>query len=109
MPLAGYPLRAKISKVSEGTNTTGNPGEEFELYADNVPAWYESLREKELWEARAVFGETVARIRLRYSPDLVIKQGMKVEMDGREFRVAAPPDNKYLRNRETVLTVKEVI
>ena len=106
--LAAYPLIAKILKPKDPDNTDGDPMEDYETYIEEAPVWQENMRERELWEARALFGETVAKFRMRFASDKAIEQGMIIEVDDRQFRIAAPPDNKYLRNKEIILTCKEV-
>lgn len=108
MPLAAYPLRAKILKPNKPTNTDGNPKRLFETFLEDVPVWYETLRGREFWEAKALHGETVARIRLRYMPDKQITADMRIELHDRTLEIIPPIDNAYERNREIILTVKEV-
>ena len=107
MPLAAYPLRADILKLKSGTNADGNPQEEYETHLSGVPVWFETARGREFWEAKGLHAETVGRIRLRYIDG--IAPDMRLVLNGRTFEIIPPINNAYERNRELILTVKEVI
>lgn len=107
MPLAAYPLRAAILKPKEITNIDGNPAEEYEEHLQGVPVWFETLRGREFWEAQAQHGETVGRIRLRFIPG--ITADMRLVLNNRTFGIIPPINNAFERNRELILTVKEVV
>lgn len=106
MPLAAYPLRADILKPKTVTNTDGNPKEDFETHLSDVPVYFETARGREFWEAKGLHAETVGRIRLRYIDGIV--PDMRLVLNGRTFEIIPPINNAYERNRELILTVKEV-
>lgn len=107
MPLAAYPLRADILKPKEATNTTGNPKDDYEEHLTDVPVYFETARGKEFWEAKGLHAETVGRIRLRYIEG--VTADMRLVLNNRTFEIIPPINNAYERNRELILTVKEVI
>lgn len=107
MPLAAYPLRADILKPTTGDNTEGNPAEIYETHLRGVPVWFETARGREFWEAKGLHAETVGRIRLRYIDGITMD--MRLALNGRTFEIIPPINNAYERNRELILTVKEVI
>ena len=98
--------RATILKPSKQTNTDGNPKRNYTAFKTNIPAKLEMLRGRELWEARAVYGESVARLRLRYIADL--KADMQITVNGRTYEIMPPIDNVGERNLELVLMIKEI-
>ena len=105
--LAYYPLRGTIQKLKAQTNTTGAALEEYEDLYQNVPMYYETLRGKEFWEAKGLNSETVSRIRMRYISG--ITADMRIILNGRTLEIIPPIDNSFERNKELILTVKEVI
>jgi SPP1 family predicted phage head-tail adaptor len=107
MPLATYPLRANILKPKTAANIDGNPTEAYEPCMRGVPVYFETARGREFWEAKGLHAETVGRIRLRYIDG--ITPDMRLVLNGRTFEIIPPINNAYERNRELILTVKEVI
>lgn len=108
MPLAHYPLRATIQKPKATPNTTGRAVDEYETHLLNVPVYFETLptRAKEFWEAKGLHGITIGRVRLRYISG--ITEDMRIILNGRTLEIIPPIDNVNERNKELVLTVKEV-
>lgn len=106
---AVYPLRADIMKPDEElANTDGNPMEKYEMFLEDVPVYFQDPpRGKEFKEAGGIHSETVGKIRLRFIDG--IKPDMLLVLNNRTFAIIPPINNVHERNRELVLTVKEVI
>ena len=107
MPIAHYPLRATIQKPKVSTNTTGAAVDVYETHIFSVPVYFETLRGREYWEAKGLNAETVGRIRMRYIPG--ITADMRLVLNSRTFEIIPPINNVNERNKELILTVKEVI
>lgn len=107
MPVAHYPLRATIQKPKVGTNTTGAAADVYEPHVSSVPVYFETLRGREYWEAKGLNAETVGRIRMRYLSG--ITADMRLVLNSRTFEIIPPINNVNERNKELILTVKEVI
>ena len=100
--------RAEILKPVVGTNTTGNPKEEYETYKSGVPVGFQKAPwGREFWEAQALHGVSVRRLMMRYMPG--IREDMLIKVNGRTYSIIPPIDNVADLNRELVLIVKEVI
>ena len=100
--------RAVIKKVKDIENTDGNPEEQYETFKSNVPVGFQkSPKGREFWEAKALFGESVRRLMMRYIPG--IEENMIIEVNGRTYSIIPPVDNVADLNRELVLLVKEVV
>ena len=107
MPIASYPHLGTIQKPKTATNTTGKAMDDYETHLANVPMYFETLRGREFWEARGLHSETSGKIRLRYISGITVD--MRIVLNDRTFEIIPPIDNTYERNKELVLTVKEVI
>ena len=107
MPLASYPLRGTIQKPKTATSTTGAVVDEYETHIANVPMYFETMRGREFWEAKGLNAETIGKIRLRYISG--ITEDMRIILNSRTFEIIPPINNTYERNKELVLTVKEVV
>lgn len=100
--------RAEILKPKEATNTDGNPKEEYETFKTGVPVGFQKAPwGREFWEAKALHGESLRRLMLRYMPG--IREDMLIKVNGRTYSIIPPIDNVADLNRELVLIVKEVI
>ncbi len=100
--------RAEILKPKTGTNTDGNPKEEYEIQLTGVPvAFQKAPWGREFWEAKALHGVSLRRIMMRYLPG--IKEDMRIVVNDRTYEIIPPIDNVADLNRELVLTVKEVV
>ena len=107
MSLAHYPLRATILAPTDQPNTTGAAIDAYEPLHQNVPVYFETMRGREFWEARGLNAETIGRIKMRFIPG--ITADMRLVLNGRTFEIIPPIDNMNERNKELVLTVKEVV
>ncbi len=99
--------RATILKPSKPTNLDGNPKRTYTTHKSNVPVKLEMLRGRELWEAKAIYGESIARLKMRFIADL--KADMQVTVNGRTYEIIPPIDNVGERNRELILMIKEIV
>ena len=105
--LAHYPLRATILQPADPENNSGAAVDVYEELHADVPVYFETLRGREYWEAKALNAETVGRIKMRYIQG--ITADMRISLNDRTFEIIPPIDNMNERNKELVLTVKEVI
>lgn len=100
--------RATILKAIDCPSVDGNPVQEYETFKAGVPAAiHKNPWGREFIEARAIHGQSVQRIRMRYIPGLTLD--MQVLLNGRIYSILPPIDNVGERNTEIILTVKEVV
>lgn len=98
-----YRHRVTIEQPTRGRDASGNAVVTWSTFAADIPAKWLPGPGREYLAAEATRQQTVGRLALRYLPG--VTAAMRVQFDGKTYRITAAPMGDATGRRETILMV----